>query len=636
MKRIEEKVSQTSPFFSLSRKIINTLFITMVSALSIAQVEKVEPPNWWVGFKESSMQLLIKGPSIGNYTATIDHEYVRLASTHVADSPNYLFLDLEIPQNTPAGTVTILLNGPDDTSLYIPYTLNDRVKQGVEYIGFSSEDAIYLITPDRFSNGNPLNDVVPSLKETQINRKDDYARHGGDIRGMINHLNYIDDMGFTALWPTPLLLNDMPRTSYHGYAITDYYSVDPRFGTLEEYKELSSEAKKYGMKLIMDQVNNHCGMSHWWMDDLPFKNWINYQEGFTEGKEITVTNHRRTVNQDMYASEIDKDLMSDGWFVPSMPDLNQENPFLSNYLIQNSLWWIETLDLGGIRQDTYPYPDKDFMANWAKRIMTEYPKFSIVGEEWSYNPLIVGYWQMGATNKDGYVSNLKSTMDFPLQKLLVQALNEEELWDSGLVKLYEGLANDFHYASPKDIMLFGDNHDMDRLFTQLNKDVVRTQMALAFILTAPRIPQIYYGTEILLDNSASPGDHGLIRTDFPGGWEGDPINAFTGEGLGSAEKEMQQFIKKMLQYRKQAPSIHHGATKHFSPENGVYVLFRYLEEHMSILILNKNDRPVTLNMNRFREMNILGKQFKEVFSEAEVTLSEELSLTKKGVLLLTN
>ena len=412
--------------------------------------------------------------------------------------------------------------------------------------------------------------------------------------------------------------------------------VDPRFGTLEEYKELSSEAKNRGMKLIMDQVNNHCGLSHWWMDDLPFKNWINYQEGFSDGKEITITNHRRTVNQDMYASEIDKDLMNNGWFVPSMPDLNQENPFLSNYLVQNSLWWIETLNLGGIRQDTYPYSDKNFMANWAKRIMTEYPNFSIVGEEWSYNPLLVGYWQMGANNKDGYVSNLKSTMDFPLQKLLVEALNEEELWDSGLVKLYEGLANDFHYASPKDILLFGDNHDMDRLYTQLNQDATLTKMALAFILMAPRIPQIYYGTEILLDNSDNPGDHGLIRTDFPGGWQGDSVNAFTGEGLGSPEKEMQQFMRKLLRYRKQAPVIHYGATRHFSPENGVYVMFRYLEEHMSILILNKNDRPITLDMNRFREMNILGKQFKEVFSEAEVTLTEKLSLTKKGVLLLTN
>ena len=635
MKSIGKKVAEKSPFFSGIRKIINTLFITMVTALSFAQVEKVEPPNWWVGFEEPQLQLLIKGPSIGNYTATIDHKFVRLLNTHTADSPNYLFLDLEIPPNTPAGTVTILLNGADDRSLYIPYALNARVKEGVDYSGFSSEDAIYLITPDRFSNGDPSNDVIPSLKETQRNRKDDYARHGGDIRGMIDHLDYIADMGFTALWPTPLLLNDMPRTSYHGYAITDYYSVDPRFGTLEEYIELSVEAKNHGMKLIMDQVNNHCGLSHWWMDDLPFKDWINYQESYTDGKEITVTNHRRTVNQDMYASELDKELMSDGWFVPSMPDLNQENSFLSNYLIQNSLWWIETLDLGGIRQDTYPYPDKHFMGNWAKRIMTEYPKFSIVGEEWSYNPLVVGYWQMGADNKDGYISNLKSIMDFPLQKLLVEALNEEELWDSGLVKLYEGLANDFHYASPKDILLFGDNHDMDRLYTQLNQDATLTRMALAFILTAPRIPQIYYGTEILLDNSANPGDHGLIRTDFPGGWQGDAVNAFTGEGLGAAEKEMQQFVKKMLQHRKQASEIHHGATRHFSPEDGVYVLFRYQEENMSILLLNKNDEPVTLDMSRFREMNIHGKQFKEVFTEVDVTITDELSLAKKGVLLFT-
>ncbi len=503
----------------------------MTKTTAQVQIDRLEPPHWWVGFEDIRLQLMLKGPDIGNFQVSVQNNKVRLLKVHKADSPNYLFLDLEIPADTPPGIVEIQLQKVNETSFSVSYVLKNRPKGSEEYIGFSSKDVIYLITPDRFSNGDPNNDVDLSLQEKTINRKDDYARHGGDIRGMINHLDYIEEMGFTSLWPSPLLINDMPRESYHGYAITDFYKVDPRFGTLEEYIELSEKAQKRGIKLIMDQVNNHCGLAHWWMQDLPFTNWINYQQPFEEGKKITVTNHRRTVNQDIYASDSDRELMDNGWFVPSMPDLNQENPFLAQYLIQNSLWWIETLSLGGIRQDTYPYPDKDFMAQWAKRIMTEYPNFSIVGEEWSLNPLVVGYWQKGADNRDGYKSYLRCTMDFPMQQTLVDALNEKEDWNTGLIKLYEGLANDFHYASPKDMMLFGDNHDMDRIYTQLQKDETLTRMALAFILMAPRIPQVYYGTEILMDNSNKPGDHGLIRTDFPGGWEGDKVNAFTGKGL---------------------------------------------------------------------------------------------------------
>ncbi|WP_297765006.1 alpha-amylase family glycosyl hydrolase, partial [uncultured Muriicola sp.] len=358
--------------------VIGILIFYMTTALAQTQIERLEPPHWWVGFKDTRLQLMLKGPNISNFEASIQNEKVRLLNVHKADSPNYLFLDLEIPADTPPGNIEIQIQEVNGTSFSVSYSLKNRPKGSEEYIGFSSKDVIYLITPDRFSNGDPNNDVDLALQEKTINRKDDYARHGGDIRGMINHLDYIEEMGFTSLWPSPLLLNDMPRESYHGYAITDFYKVDPRFGTLEEYIELSEKAQKRGIKLIMDQVNNHCGLAHWWMQDLPFRNWINYQQPFEEGKEITVTNHRRTVNQDIYASNSDRELMDNGWFVPSMPDLNQENPFLAQYLIQNSLWWIETLSLGGIRQDTYPYPDKNFMAQWAKRIMTEYPNFSIV------------------------------------------------------------------------------------------------------------------------------------------------------------------------------------------------------------------------------------------------------------------
>jgi len=433
----------------------------------------------------------------------------------------------------------------------------------------------------------------------------------------------------------------MPQSSYHGYAITDYYQVDPRYGTLEDYKTLSSKMSEKGMKLIMDQVANHCGLEHWWMKDLPFKDWINHQEDYIKNKDnwdwkaTNHTNHRRTTNQDIYASKMDKENMSVGWFVSAMPDLNQRNPFMAKYTIQNSIWWIETVNLGGIRQDTYPYPDKDFMSNWAGEIMNEYPNFSIVGEEWSLNPLLVGYWQDGANNRDGYKSNLKSPMDFPMQRLIVEALNEEESWDNGLVKIYEGLANDFHYAKPKDIMIFPDNHDMSRIFTQLKGDITNTKMALGYVLTLPRIPQIYYGTEILMHDFDKPGDHGLIRSDFPGGWEGDTINAFTGEGLTDDEKDMQLFLKKILNYRKNSKAIHDGKTIHFAPENGVYVLFRVFEDETVVHILNKNDDPIDLDLSRFEEIGLNGKPLNNIVTEDVVGWNDKLSLKEKGSTILT-
>ena len=462
-------------------------------------------------------------------------------------------------------------------------------------------------------------------------------------------------MGFTAIWPMPLLTNDMHQSSYHGYAITDLYQIDPRFGTLEEYQKLSMSMKEKGMKLIMDQVANHCGLEHWWMKDLPFEDWVNLQEDYEKlpvpveemrkpngeydwdrlSQHFTNSNHRRTTNQDTYASEIDKKGNSNGWFVPFMPDLNQKNPFMATYIIQNSIWWIETAQLGGIRQDTYPYPDKNFMSDWAGAIMNEYPNFSIVGEEWSLNPLLIAYWQDGHQNNDGYDSNLKMTMDFAMQKNIVDALNENESWDKGLVKMYEGLANDFGYTSPKDIMIFPDNHDMSRVFTQLNGDIPNTKMALATILMLPRTPQIYYGTEILMNDFEKPGDHGLIRTDFPGGWEGDTVNAFKGEGLTSDQKEMQSFLKSILNYRKTSKAIQEGKTMHFSPFMGTYFLFRIIEGETVVLIINKNDRPLTIDLKRYTETGLEGKTLKDVVSGEAFEWNENIELTNRGAIMLT-
>ena len=612
-----------------------------IKEVSNTFLERVEPPNWWVDFEDSSLQLLVKEANIGSSNPTISYEGVSIQKVHQAKSNNYLFIDLEIGENTKSGKFDILFTFDDGTTKTHTYELKERQKSFEKFVGFTSADAIYLITPDRFANADESNDINENLNEKTINRKDDYARHGGDIKGITNHIDYIADLGFTAVWPTPVLTNDMYRGSYHGYAMTDFYEVDPRFGTLEEYKELANELRKKDMKLIMDQVANHCGLEHWWMKDLPFNDWVNNQVHYEKNKEnwndetVKVSNHRRTTNQDLYAAEADRSGNNEGWFVDTMPDLNQRNPFMAKYIIQNSIWWIETLGLGGIRQDTYPYPDKQFMSNWAGAIMNEYPKFSIVGEEWSYNPLLIGYWQKGAKNKDGYESNLTSTMDFAMQNNIVEAFNQQESYNSGLTKIYEGLANDFHYASPKDIMIFPDNHDMSRIFTQLKGDVVNTKMAISYLLMLPRILQLYYGTEILMNDFAKPGDHGLIRTDFPGGWNGDKINAFSGEGLTNEQKDMQLFLKKVLNFRKGSKAIHEGKTLHFAPENGTYFLFRIKDDETIVHIINKNDKPISIDLNRFKEVGLQGKTLKNIFTGENFTWNQTLQLTEKGSLILT-
>ncbi|WP_439151346.1 glycoside hydrolase family 13 protein [Winogradskyella sp.] len=616
--------------------------------VEVNDIERIEPPNWWVGFRSDSLQLLVKHPNISDYIPNINYSGISIEKVSKGNnSDNYLFIDLKISKSTSAGKFNIKFKNDNDEELIASYELKERIKPAEDYVGFDSSDAIYLITPDRFVNGVTTNDTPMAkeggsqLQEKTVNRSDDYARHGGDIAGITKHIDYIHNLGFTAVWPQPLLTNDMKQGSYHGYAVTDLYEIDPRFGNLEEYQELSAKLKEKGMKLVMDQVANHCGLYHWWMKDLPFNDWVNLQDNFEEnlenwGNSYTInSNHRRTTNQDIYASKADHEGMNEGWFVATMPDLNQQNPYMAKYIIQNSIWWIETAQLSGIRQDTYPYPDKDFMSDWAGAIMTEYPNFSIVGEEWSYNPLLIGYWQEGANNKDGYDSNLRSTMDFAMQNLVVEGIKEEESWDKGLVKIYEGLANDFHYASPKDIMVFPDNHDMSRIFTQMDGDVTNTKMAMATYAIMPRIIQMYYGTEILMNDFEKPGDHGLIRTDFPGGWQGDTVNAFTGEGLTDAQKDMQLFIKKLFNYRKDSKAIHEGQTVHFAPFVGAYFLYRTLGEETVVLILNKNEDIITIDLNYHDEMGLKGKTLKNIITGETIKWGDVMDLKSKGVTILT-
>lgn len=613
------------------KKVLITLLL-LAGITGFAQIERVEPPNWWTGFEQTNLQLMIYGDNIKNAKVSLDYPGVVLKEVSKAKSPNYLFLDLEI-ENAKAGSFKLKFKLPDGSRDSYQYELKRREKSAEEFIGFDNTDAIYLITPDRFANGDKSNDTDASLNEKIIDREDDYARHGGDIRGIIDHLDYIDKMGFTAIWPSPLLINDMNSGSYHGYAMTDFYKVDPRFGTLKEYKELADKAQKKDIKLIMDQVANHIGSQHWWMQDLPFADWINFQERFENGKEPVYSNHRRTTNQDLYASKLDKNGMTRGWFVATMPDLNQENPYLAKYLIQNSIWWIESLGLSGIRQDTYPYPNKAFMSDWAGAIMKEYPNFNIVGEEWSNNPLLIRYWQDGIEN--GYDSNLKSTMDFAMQSKIVSGIKAEESWGTGLVEIYEGLANDFAYASPEDILIFPDNHDMSRIYTQMDEDIEKTKMAIAYMSVMPRTLQIYYGTEILMNDTENPGDHGLIRTEFPGGWDDSEVNAFNAKGLSKEQREMQVFVKTLMNYRKSSEAIHNGETKHFAPEDGIYLITRKAGNETIVLILNKNKKAVDLNLERFSELNLEGKSFKNLIFDETFKWQESLQLPEEGVYFFT-
>lgn len=599
------------------------LIITLISTTMSAQLDHVEPPNWWVGMKDQNLQLLVHGDSVGTTTPILNYQGVVIQKVYEADSKNYLFIDLYIASTASPGPIPIFFTRDGDTIYTHNYTLFARQKD-MPIKGFDASDVIYLLNPDRFSNGEKSNDVVPGTKEQKVDRKSDFARHGGDLRGMINHLDYISRMGFTAIWPTPLLENDMPSWSYHGYAITNHYRVDPRFGTLDDYKEFATKARQKNIKLIFDAVLNHTGIEHWWMKDLPFKDWVNKMDS------VVTTTHFRTTNQDAYASAYDKDLMTHGWFVPTMPDMNNQNPFLANYLIQNTIWWIETLRLGGLRQDTYGYSDKDFLSKWSCRVMDEYPDFAMVGEEWSYNPLITSYWQKGRVNHDGYISCLTSVMDFPLQSALVKALNvaEPKSYTNGLTGLYEALANDFVYADPNNILVFGDNHDMDRLYTQLNKDAALTKMAITYLLTIRGIPQIYYGTEVLMDNSSHLGNDGVRRSDFPGGWKEDAVNAVSGRGLTPEQADMKAYMMKLLNWRKNTSVIANGNTMHFGPFDGVYVYFRYNQEKMIMVLMNKNEGDVAVDGSRFNEI-LGGKKSAENVMTGE-KLDDISSFTLKG------
>lgn len=606
------------------------LFISLLCVLPVmaqeAGLKRIEPANWWVGMKYNQVELLVHGDNLGATTPAVNYPGVNIINIKKSDSLNYLFVTIDIAATTKPGKFPIEFMRDGKIHSRVDYQLLAREKNSAQRQGFSPKDAIYLITPDRFANGNINNDAMPGMLE-QPNRAYKGGRHGGDIAGMEKHLDYIAAMGFTQIWPNPLTENNMEKYSYHGYAATDLYQIDARYGTNEEFKTFVQKAQKKGIGVIQDIVLNHIGSNHWWMKDLPAKDWLNFPAEYKE------TNHRRTTVQDPYAAPADKELFVSGWFVPTMPDLNQRNPQLANYLIQNSLWWIEYAGLSGIREDTYGYADQEFLSRWAKTIMDEYPHFNIVGEEWSPNPAVVAHWQRGKVNASGHVPHMPSVMDFPIHETLREVLHEEESWDKGWVRLYEMLANDFVYADPLNLVIFPENHDTSRLYSYLNEDVDLFKTAMVYMATMRGIPQFYYGSEVLM-TSPRERDDGAVRADMPGGWQGDTKNAFTGKGLTAQERDMQEYVKTLLNWRKKSAVIHHGKLQHFSPGDGFYAYVRYSDNQAVLVVLNKNAQENLLDLQPYQTFIAGKKSARNVLTGKKIALDKPIVMPAKTSLII--
>ena len=604
-----------------------SLCFTTLSAWSEPlTIDRVEPPHWWVGMRAQQLELMVHAPGIAKTQPTLSYPGVKLLGTHVSDNPNYLWLQLSIQAHAQPGELKIALRHGQDTTV-LRYTLERREKGSADREGFTSADVVLNLMPDRFANGDSSNDNQAGYGDP-ANRQSLQGRHGGDIAGIVKHLDHIAGMGYTAVWPTPLIENKQPAQSYHGYASTDNYRIDPRYGSNEDYRRMVQQAKQKGLKVIQDIVPNHIGDKHWWMRDLPASDWLSNRNSFTP------TNHARTTVSDPYASAADRQGFTGGWFASSMPDMNAKNPRVANYLIQNAIWWAEFAGIAGLRVDTYGYSDAAFINEWTRRIRQEYPRLGIVGEEWTDNPAVQAYWARGRTQANGFRSHLPSVMDFVLQGQLLKALTEPESWNSGFRRLYESLANDQLVAHPQDLMLFDGNHDTPRLFSVLNEDPALTRMALAYVLTMKRTPQLYYGTEVLMTSPKKHDDFDAFRADFPGGWAGDAVNAFTGEGLTAQQKDHQQWLRRLLNWRKTQGVIHHGQLMHFVPENGTYVLVRYDTQSRVMVIFNKNASDTPIQLNRFSEVWPAKARATDVITGEVMSLGQVFQAPARSVTIL--
>ncbi|MEO8239711.1 MAG: glycoside hydrolase family 13 protein [Flavobacterium sp.] len=603
------------------------LIVLLFSASAKAQIQKTEPPFWYAGMKNSQLQIMFYGKDIAQYETSVSNNVV-IKNVEKTENSNYLFVTIDT-QNIKASDLVFSFKTKNKVAFTQKYSLRERRGNSADRKSYDASDMIYLIMPDRFANGNPKNDSNPSLTE-KGNRQDPSGRHGGDIEGIIKNLDYIASLGATTIWSTPLCEDNDKQHSYHTYGQSDVYKIDPRYGTNEDYVRLSSEIHKKDMKLVMDYVTNHWGITHWMIKDLPTKSWINQFENYTQ------THHRREVIADIHASKSDQEVCIDGWFVPSMPDLNLKNPLVAKYLTQNAIWWIEYANLDGFRVDTYNYSDPAAMANWAKSVTDEYPDFNIVGEIWMHNQAQLAYWQkdskIGAI--ENYNSNLPSVMDFTLQDQIGSVFNDDDAnWDNGMIKFYNNFAMDYLYPNTNNILVFTENHDTNRINDVYKYDFSKYKMVMTLMATIRGIPQLYYGSEIGMGGDKSKGDAD-IRQDFPGGWNGDKNNAFTVAGRTAEQTKYFDFTSKLFNWRKSNEAVHSGKMTHYIPENNTYVYFRYTDSKMVMVVFNNNAKEQTIKTNRFRE-NI--KNFtsgKDILTGKTFDLASEIILEPKSALIL--
>lgn len=608
------------------KKIFLLLFFASTPLFS--QIDKVEPPFWYAGMHNPELQIMFYGKNIADNSVSVSNNIV-IKNIQKTENPNYIFVTIDTKNVNPQDIV-FSFSKNKKVSFTKNYSLKQRRPNSALRKSYDASDMIYLIMSDRFANGNPNNDSDKSVTE-KGDRTNPGGRHGGDIEGIIKNLDYIKELGATAVWPTPLCEDNDKRYSYHTYGQSDVYKIDPRFGTNDDYLRLSSELHKRDMKLIMDYVTNHWGAEHWMVKDLPTYDWLHQFPGYAQ------TNYRMTTQFDTNASDIDSKMCMDGWFVKSMPDLNQSNPLMLTYLIQNAIWWIEYADLDGFRVDTFSYNDKVGIAKWTKSITDEYPYFNIVGEVWMQNQAHMAYWQkdskIGAI--ENFNSNLPSVMDFTLLNALTTVLNEDKAaWNKGMINVYENFTNDFLYPNVNNIMTFVENHDTNRFNTVYKNDFKKYQIAMAMLATVRGIPQLYYGSEIGMDGDKDKKGDADIRKDFPGGWEGDSNNAFSQSGRTVEQQKYFDFTSKLFQWRKTNEAVHFGKMKHYIPENNVYVYFRYTDKKSVMVIVNNNIESQTIKTNRFQESIQNYSSGKDVISEKSIDLKNDISIEGKSVVVL--
>lgn len=553
---------------------------------------RIEPPFWWTGMNNPELEILIYGRNIGDAGVSIDYPGVELLQVTRVENPNYLFVKVSIGPGTPAGQMDIVVRNEVGVRSY-GYELRERQPQDSRILGLGPEDLIYLIMPDRFANGDPDNDTVEGMTQTGTNRAKVFFRHGGDLVGIMERLDYLAGLGVTAIWLNPVLENDQPYESYHGYAITDHYNIDARFGTNEQYKQLVERAHARGIKVVMDVIFNHTGDEHWFIKDLPGEDWIH------QWPEFTRTTYRATTLMDPHASDYDRKLMTEGWFDKHMPDLNQDNEQLANYLIQNSIWWTEYSGHDAFRIDTYAYPDPGFMDQWNRRMLQEYPQLGIFGETWVHGPAVQAYFTEGRRLNPDQNTKLPGVTDFQLYYAINEALGREPGWTEGVLRLYYTLAQDFLYDDPYRNVLFLDNHDLARFYTSVGQDMTKFKSGLALLMTLRGIPMLYYGTEVLLGGEGGGFGEGG-RVEFPGGWRGDEVDKFRRKGRTDLEQASFEYVQRLANYRKNTPALQTGKLTQFVPKDGMYVYFRHNNEQSVMVVFNATDKPQTFTTAPYR------------------------------------